>query len=132
MRKAALLALALLLPAAVEAQGTGPEASSGQQVVTNPYGLAPGTSGNASTTIQSGGTYQSLWAANNNRRGCTVQNNGSHTMYVFFGPIASATHALSVQLSAGQSVNCQYGGITLQDQVSIDGTTSDAFYAAQQ
>lgn len=101
-------------------------------VVTWNKGIASGTSGNASSTITSGGTYQSLWSANAARNGCTVQNNGTHTMYVFFGPIASATHALSVELSAGQSVTCQVGGLVLQDQVSIDGTTSDAFYANQQ
>lgn len=90
------------------------------------------TSSNVSSTITSAGTYQSVFAASALRRGCTVQDNGTHTMYVFFGPIASATHGNSVQLTQGQSVSCQAGGIVLTDQVSVDGTTADAFYAAQQ
>lgn len=102
----------------------------GTDVVTRPLDSAIITNG--SSTITSGGTYQQIFAASGFRRGCTVQNNGTHTMFVFFGPIASAMHATSVQLSSGQSVNCQVGGIVVQDQVSIDGTTADSFYAAQQ
>ena len=67
------------------------------------------------------------------RQGCLVQNNGSHTMYVFFGPIASATTAKSFQLTAGQGIGCATGsGAVLQDQVSITGTSGDAYgYSAQ-
>jgi hypothetical protein len=107
-------------------------ASAQAPVVTWSKGIASGVSGNASSTITGTGTFQSLWASNALRNGCTVQNNGSHTMYVFFGPIASATEGLSVELAAGQSVNCQFGGLVLQDQVSITGTSGDAFYANQQ
>ena len=124
-----ILALVLLLALVHTLANT---ANAQQPVVTWNKGIASGTSGNASGTITAGGTYQSLWAANALRNGCTVQNNGTHTMYVFFGPIASATHGTSVQLAAGQSATCQVGGLVLQDQVSIDGTTSEAFYANQQ
>lgn len=90
------------------------------------------TSTNAAGTIASGGTFQSIFASGP-RNACTVQNNGSSTQYVFFGPIASATHAKSVVLTAGQTVSCgATGNGVLTDQVSIDGTTSDTFYAAQQ
>jgi hypothetical protein len=86
-------------------------------------------SSNVSSTITGGGTYQSIYSQTLSRAGCTVQNNGTHTMWVFFGPIASATHGNSVQLSAGQALNCNVGNTILIDQISIDGTTADAFYA---
>lgn len=119
-----VLALALLFGAnGAESQTT---------VITIP---GPLYSGNSSGTVTSGGTFQSIWSAAPSgrlRKSCTVQNNGTHNMYVYFGPIASATDATAVTLASGQSVSCVAGGGTLQDQVSVDGTTADAFFAAQQ
>lgn len=95
----------------------------------------PVRTSNASGTIASTNVFQSIWlAASGNaiRRGCTVQNNGSNAMYVFFGPIASATTGNSVKLAAGATANCHVFDIALQDQVSITGTSGDGFYAAQQ
>jgi len=92
-----------------------------------------------SGTITSTNTFQSIFnnsqTTNPGARGrtsCTVQNNGTHTMYVFFGPIANATLTNSIQLAAGVAVLCQLNGATLQDQVSITGTSGDAFVANQQ
>lgn len=102
-------------------------------VITQPY---PVTSHNDSGTIAVTNTFQSIWPASANTRGragCSAQNNSaSNVMYVFFGPIASATTAKSVKLAVGQSVSCVIGGLVLQDQVSITGTSGDAFFAAQQ
>lgn len=101
-------------------------------VITQPYNV---TSQNYSSTIAVTNTFQSIWPANTTSRGragCTVQNNGTNSMYVYFGAIANATTTNSVKLAAGQSVQCNVNGITLQDQVSITGTSGDAFYAAQQ
>lgn len=108
-------------------------------VVTQPYAVL---STNASSTVTSTNTFQSIWTAltaNPNapkRSSCTVQNNSTaspaNTMWVFFGPIASATKGNSVVLAGGQAVSCIVGGIVLQDQVSITGTSGDAFFAAQQ
>jgi hypothetical protein len=90
----------------------------------------PLTSGNASGTIAVTNTFQSLQAAKGGRNGCLVQNNGSHTMWVYFGPIASATAGTSYVLSAGASISCAVGGLgVLIDQVSITGTSADAFFA---
>lgn len=92
------------------------------------------TSTNVSSTIAVTNTFQSVITANTNfnRTGCTLQNNGSNTMYVFFGPIASATLAKSVKLAVGQSVNCNSAPVTLNDQVSITGTATEAYFAAYQ
>lgn len=80
-----------------------------------------------SSTITLTGTFQSLQAANNDRKGCFIQNNGTNNMKVYFGPIASATANNSVVLTPGQPLNCIEGGVILTDQVSITGTTADAF-----
>lgn len=120
-----LLALGLaLVPSLVWAAGAQP-------VITLPEPRAS-TGGNASTTVASTNVFQSLWAANANRGSCTIENNSSDTIWVFFGPIASATKATSVQLAAGQSVNCDSAHVVSTDQVSITGTSGDTFFAQQQ
>lgn len=101
----------------------------GTPVVTQPKGV---TSNNNSSTISLSNVFQSIWAANSNRTACTIQNNGTHNMWVFFGAIANATENNSVVLQAGQYLNCNSGNVILQDQVSITGTSTDAFFAAQQ
>ena len=102
-------------------------------VITKPYGV---TSGNVSSTIVSTNTFQSIWVAstivNTGRTSCTIVNYGTHTMYVFFGPIANATLTNSIQLAANQAAYCNVGNVILKDQVSITGTAGDAFFAAQQ
>lgn len=105
-----------------------------QQVITQPYGSR---SSNNSGTIAVTNTFQSVFTAstgnNTGRTGCALQNNSaSNSMYVFFGAIADATIGKSVKLSPGQSVNCNAGNIVLKDEVSITGTSGDAFFAAQQ
>lgn len=105
-------------------------------VVTQPY-TAQGqlATTNASSTIAVTNTFQSVFAASTvqiGRVACTVQNTGTNAMYVFFGPIADATTAKSVKLAAGQALTCNVSGVTLRDQVSITGTATETFYAAQQ
>ncbi len=90
------------------------------------------TSTNLAGTIAVTNTFQSIDAANTARQGCVVQNNGAASMWVFFGPIASATKAKSVVLSTGQSVGCNVFGATLGDQISITGTATQEFFAAVQ
>lgn len=112
-----ILALLLLAPLPAMAQSA---------VRTTPFGVV---SSNLSSTITLTGTFQSIQTANSERKSCLIQNNGSNDMRVYFGPIASATSAASAKLSAGSSINCAAGGIVLTDQVSITGTTADAFVA---
>lgn len=90
----------------------------------------PLSSTNLSGTIASSGTFQQIQGQTNNRNGCTIQNTGSHTQYVFFGPIANATTPVAVELSPSQSVNCSVASnIVLKDAVSISGTSGDTFFA---
>ena len=90
------------------------------------------TSTDLSSTIAVTDTFQSINAANPARQGCTIQNNGAATMWVFFGAIAGATKAKSVVLTTGQSVRCNLPGVTLGDQISITGTATQEFYAKVQ
>ena len=92
-------------------------------------------SSNSSSTIAVTNTFQSIWSQSTTQRGragCTIVNYGTNTMWVYFGAIANATKANSIQLAANQPVYCQVFGTVLQDQVSITGTSGDAFFAAQQ
>jgi hypothetical protein len=93
--------------------------------------VIPVTSNNLSTTVASTNTFQSIQVSTNNRIGCTIQNNGANAMWVYFGPIAKATKSTSVQLAVGQSVSCQLPNLqyVIKDQVSITGTSGDAFFA---
>lgn len=124
--KIALLAASMLAMASPSSAQT--------TVITQPLAVTSNTG--SSGSIVSGGTFQSVFAADSSTRGrssCTIQNTAATTLYVFFGPIASATRAKSVQLTTGQATYCATpnGGV-LKDQVSVDGTTAGTFYAAVQ
>lgn len=103
-------------------------------VITQPYPV--NSLNNVSTTITVTNTFQSLWIADlspTGRSSCAIQNKGTaDPMYVYFGAIAGATIARSVKLVTNAVLNCSVFGIVLKDQVSITGTSGDAFYAAQQ
>jgi hypothetical protein len=109
-----------------------PTANAQTPVVTKPY---KAYTYNYSGTIAVTNTFQTVFvvsSADTGRVACTIANYGTNKMYVFFGPIANATLTNSIQLAANQSISCNIGGVVLQDQVSITGTSGDAFYAAQQ
>lgn len=122
----ALMAAGVLLLMRGGAQSQAP-------VITQPYGV---TSSNVSSTITATNTFQSLWVASTTAIGrvsCAVQNKGTaDPMYVYFGAIAGATIAKSVKLTTNTMMNCTVFGMVLKDQVSITGTSGDAFFAAQQ
>lgn len=122
----ALMATGVLLLLRNVAQSQAP-------VITQPYGV---TSSNVSSTIAVTNTFQSLWTASTATTGrvsCAIQNKGAaDPMYVYFGAIAGATIAKSVKLTTSTMVNCTVFGMVLKDQVSITGTSGDAFFAAQQ
>ena len=90
----------------------------------------PAQSTNMSGSIAATNTFQVVQGITNNRKGCLIQNNGTHTMYVYFGPASNATTSNSVQLSAGQPLSCAINGnLLVQDAISIAGTTGDIFFA---
>ena len=84
-------------------------------------------------TITVTNTFQlALAPANGGRLGCTVQNQGTHTMYVFPGA-GTASEAKSLQLTAGAQMTCGLAGSSqninaiMQDELQITGTSGDAF-----
>jgi hypothetical protein len=97
-----------------------------------PYAAPRNALDNESSTIATTNTFQAVFPSNLNRQGCTIQNNGTNSMWVFFGATASATKGTSVVLAAGQAAYCGSGLLTYQGVVAITGTMGDAFYAAGQ
>lgn len=94
--------------------------------------------GNASGTVASTGVFQKVFSSAPQqpgapgRKGCTIINYGSHTMYVTEGlGVAASTTGAAVQLSGGQAYYCSVNGTVLSGEIDITGTSTDAFYAAQ-
>lgn len=103
---------------------------------------------NASSTITATNTFQSVFSAEGTdsarigsgsaggvlgtRYACTIQNNGTHNMYVYPGAIASATLTNSIILTPGNFFYCVTGVAVVSDPIAITGTSGDAFYAAYQ
>ncbi len=107
-------------------------------VVTQPQGV---TSFDASSTIATTDTFQLVWdvpAQGRKRMGCLVLNNSTHRQWVYFG--TTPTKGTSVPMEPatvdnglGGYVSCSAGGgVVLQDQVWITGTTGDSYVAKQQ
>lgn len=123
MKKLLLIGLALGWPGLALAQSP---------VKTQPYGVTSTVTGG---TITATNTFQQIWAASDSTRGragCLVSNNGASVMYVFLGAPASATTAKSIQVASGATWSCNYGGIVLQDTISLTGTASQFWSGAQQ
>lgn len=91
----------------------------------------------ANSTIAVTNTFQTALATSTSRRWCTLQNQGTHVMYVYFGTLASATTALSLQLQANQSITCELtsaagGKPTITEDLNITGTAGDAYVVTSQ
>lgn len=144
---AAALALAMMAALPAAAQNEFPTPQAGKAVVgvgilcPNASGqMIPcaGGGGTATTTAASGtiavtNTFQAALASSASRRGCVLQNQGTHTMFVFFGAIGSATTGTSLQVAPGQTVSCSNaGGLVLTDAVNVTGTSGDAYVVDSQ
>lgn len=84
-------------------------------------------------TITTGGSFQSIMAADPDRTSCTIQNTSTHTLYVYFGSTASATTSNAFQVSAGNFFYCTTNVLALTDNVAVStSTTSDTFVFSYQ
>lgn len=83
-------------------------------------------------TISVTNTFQTALAGSGSRSGCLIQNNGTHTMYVFFGSTTPGDTSTSFQLGAGQSISCLASGVVLTDPILITGTANDVAVVASQ
>ena len=96
---------------------------SGTITTTNAFQLVLSVSGNVPNPTPGFG---------GDRHGCSIQNNGTHNMYVNEGtPIASATLTNTWVLATGQLFNCNFNGVVLTGEIDITGTSGDAFVAKQ-
>jgi len=77
------------------------------------------------STITVTNTFQTLLADNSDRKGCLLQNQGSHVMYV--GVNGSPTTSNSFIVQAGQTFSCLAPGIRVTQLLQITGTSGDAF-----
>jgi hypothetical protein len=97
-------------------------------ICTNCSPTAPsGVSSNpVNGTITVTNTFQTLITQNATRKGCTFQNQGTHTMYVSVA--GSPTLANSLQVSPGSFYFCAGpNSIVITDLIQITGTSGDAF-----
>lgn len=90
------------------------------------------TSTVTSGTISVTNTFQSVLAASATRKGCLMQNNGTHLMYLYNGPNASATLTNTFQIQPGQPFSCNAPGVVITDNISLTGTSGDAFVVSAQ
>lgn len=98
----------------------------GRQIVTT-----TGTLTDGSGTIATGGTAQTVFAANANRRYLLVQNNSSGALWVNFTTTAVESQP-SVQLAAnGGSIVMETGFVSTEAISIIGATTGQAFTAKQ-
>ena len=103
----------------------------------------PVISGDASGTIAVTNTFQKVFSGANNtvapvtgtagaRHGCSIQNNGTHTMFITESVgVAGSTLTNSWQVAAGALFNCNFGAVVLTGEIDITGTTADAYVAKQ-
>ncbi len=98
-------------------------------VCTNCSPSAPtGRSSNTiSGTVAVTNTFQTVITQNSARSGCTIQNQGSHTMY--FTTAGSPSLTNSFQIAPGAAYTCTSPGsnVTSTDQIQMTGTSGDAF-----
>jgi hypothetical protein len=84
---------------------------------------------NGSGTVTTGGTYQTVFAANSSRKGCTVYNPPAATEVLN----VRQAGAIVWPISPGGHFNCSSPGIVVSDLIEVTAaTTSHAYTAAQQ
>lgn len=97
-------------------------------VLTNPTGRTAVASG---STIATTNTFQTLFASNDRRSGCIVQNNGTHNMYLNIVSRTTATLSNSAVIIPGGTGGCALYGTVITGEISLTGTSGDSYYASQ-
>lgn len=81
-------------------------------------------------TITAGGTSQTVFAANPNRRWLLIQNQSDEAMYLNFGA-AAAAGTTSIKLDAGGAYECPANYCPTTTVTIVSATTGKAFFAKQ-
>jgi len=83
-------------------------------------------------TIAAGGTSQTLFTQNPNRKNCIITNSATDTLYIAFGTTAPTTTGVGFPIPTNQTFYCNGGIVVITDQINIIGaTTGDKFYAVE-
>lgn len=89
-------------------------------------------------TIVSSSAFQLLFAAppstptsQTGRQECLIQNLSVRDMFIFFDVPTNAITSNSFKLAAGLTFRCSSGGTVIRNAISIGGTATDQFFAAQ-
>lgn len=86
----------------------------------------------ASSTVATGGTFQTVLALNTSRHGCQVQNPTSATESLFVHYDAGgATTANSLSLGPGSTFSCGSNGIVVTDLISVTAATTGHTFTAK-
>lgn len=96
----------------------------------NPVGPGAVVSTNASSTVTTGGTYQTVFAASTTRRGCTIQNPTTATEILSVRVKSVAVFTLPI----GATFQCgSPSGVVISDLIEVTATTTaHAFTAVSQ
>lgn len=113
--------------------GTGKVGLNAGTAIIGSAASAPAASTQISSTIGTGGVFQTALAASATRKGCTLQNTSTHTMSVYVGILGTATTGLSFQVPAGGFFYCGGAGVVVNDAINITtSTTADTYVLASQ
>lgn len=95
---------------------------SGETVTTSPKNAL---SSDASSTVTTGGTFQTALIQNLTRLNCTIQNNDASKIEPLFVSIASSpTVANSYALAYGATFSCTNGGVVMGDAIKVSAATT--------
>ena len=89
---------------------------------------------NVSGTITTGGSFQQIApSAPGTRGGCLIVNppTATETLYVYFGPTASATTSNAYPVSAGGGISCGQGPNLVADAIQVEAATTGHAFVAQ-
>ena len=97
-------------------------------ITTSPGTPTPIPSTNISGTVTTGGTFQTILAANTTtRKGCTIENptTASEALSVFASTGAAATVATAFTIAPGSTFSCTLpGGAVISDAIQVTATTT--------
>lgn len=83
-------------------------------------------------TIAVTNTFATILPADSGRKGCTLQNQGTHVMYLHIGALAAATLAKALQMQPQDKAYCQTPSGVIFENLNLTGTAGDAWWMSNQ
>lgn len=96
--------------------------------------VIPKSATQGKVTLAAGATYQQALAANLARTGATLQNVGTHVMFLFFGAASPGVDTTTgFQIQPGQTMSASVGGLVcITDKIWVAGTINEILITAEQ